>query len=59
MTSDLTLLTVADLAALLAVPASRVYDRWKAWGIPAFRVGGSLRFRRADIDAWLESQREQ
>jgi excisionase family DNA binding protein len=50
------LLTVKDVAALLNVPTSRVYDRWKDWDLPALRIGGHLRFRRSAVDAWLEGR---
>jgi excisionase family DNA binding protein len=52
------LMTTADLAAYLSVPRSRVYDCYRVWGIPAYKVGQELRFRRQDIDAWLEVRRE-
>lgn len=50
------LMTVGDVAALLNVPSSRIYDRWKQWSLPALRIGGQLRFRRADVDRWLSEQ---
>ncbi len=50
------LMTTGDVAALLNVPVSRVYDCWKAWGLPALRIGGQLRFRRSDVDAWLSER---
>lgn len=28
-------------------------------GIPHYRVGGHLRFRRSEIEAWLESRRRE
>lgn len=53
-----TLMTTRDVADYLSVPASRVYDCWRTWGLPAIRVGTQLRFRQADIDRWIEAQRE-
>jgi excisionase family DNA binding protein len=52
------LMSTSELAEYLNVPVSRVHDCWRAWGIPAIRVGTTLRFRRNDVDRWLEGQRE-
>ena len=53
------LLTVGMLAAFLNVPVRRIYDwRYVGEGPPAFKVGGSLRWRLSDVEAWLEQQRE-
>lgn len=47
------LLTVKDLSAWFQVKSATVYV-WVAEGkIPALRLGGLIRFRREDIDAWL------
>lgn len=51
------LLTVTEVAAYLGVPPSRIYDRWRAWGLPGIKIGQSLRFRLAEIDDWLEQQK--
>jgi excisionase family DNA binding protein len=52
------LLTQRQLADELQV-SLRTLERWRQEGTgPAFiRVGRSPRYRRADIDAWLERQR--
>lgn len=51
------LLTARDLADLLGVSAETVL-RWARRGeLPAFRLpGGAIRFREADVDAWLEAK---
>jgi excisionase family DNA binding protein len=53
------LLTQQQLADELEV-SLRTLERWRQQGTgPAFiRVGRSPRYRRADIDAWLERQRQ-
>ena len=54
------LLTVEEVAELLRVPASWVYERTRSRAadrIPGFRLGKYWRFREADVTAWLESQR--
>jgi excisionase family DNA binding protein len=52
------LLTQKQLADELQV-SLRTLERWRQEGSgPAFiRVGRSPRYRRSDIDAWLERQR--
>jgi excisionase family DNA binding protein len=49
-------MTVADVAVFLAVPTSTVYDNWRKWDLPAFRVGRNLRFRPNEMAAWLDRQ---
>jgi excisionase family DNA binding protein len=58
--TNIELLTVKDVAALLKVPMSWVYERTRKRGIeriPGFRLGKYLRFREGDVLAWLERQR--
>jgi excisionase family DNA binding protein len=50
-------MTLEELAEFLGVTPRWVYDNHKAQGIPAFQIGRTLRFRRADIDTWLETRR--
>jgi len=53
------LLTVADVAELLRVPVSWVYERTRtrsANRIPGFRLGKYWRFRKSDVSAWLDRQ---
>lgn len=57
---NIELLTVEDVAALLKVPPSWVYERTRRRGIertPGFRLGKYWRFREGDVLAWLERQR--
>ena len=54
------LLSVEEVAALLKVPVSWVYDRTRLRTkerIPGFRLGKYWRFREADVLAWLEDHR--
>lgn len=50
-------LTTAELLEYLQVNLRTVYRLLKAEEIPAVRVGRQWRFRKADIDAWLETRR--
>jgi excisionase family DNA binding protein len=56
------LLTVDELADLLKVTRQTIYA-WRAdrtTGPPAIKVGGNrLRFRRRDVDAWLDARSEK
>jgi excisionase family DNA binding protein len=51
------LLTAAELAELLGFAAGTVVDWAEAGTIPAFKIGGRLRFRESEVLAWLEAQR--
>jgi excisionase family DNA binding protein len=54
------LLSVEEVAQLLQVPVSWVYDRTRNRGlnrIPGFRLGKYWRFRATDVLAWIERQR--
>jgi excisionase family DNA binding protein len=50
-------LTTEEVLEYLQVNLRTVYRLIKAGRIPAVRVGRQWRFRKRDIDAWLESQR--
>ena len=51
------LLSLPQLARYLGM-AERTLYVWAQQGrIPAFKIGVTWRFRRSDIDAWLETQR--
>jgi len=48
--------TLDDVAAYLKVGKRTVYRLAAAKKIPAFKVGGTWRFSRPDIDAWIKQQ---
>ena len=53
------LLSTDEVARLLVVPVSTLYTwRYKGVGPKAFKVGKHLRYRLADVLAWLEQQAE-
>lgn len=57
-----TLMTVAELAEFLQLTPSTVYRMVEQGQIPALHIGvrrRSLRFRRWDIERWLDSERNQ
>ena len=55
-----TLLTIEDVAKLLRVPISWVYEHTRRRAsdrIPGFRLGKYWRFREVDVLTWIERQR--
>ena len=54
---DETFLTTDEVLEYLQVNLRTVYRLIKAGKIPAVRVGRQWRFRKADIDSWLERER--
>jgi excisionase family DNA binding protein len=55
--SDEIFLTTEEVLEYLQVNLRTVYRLIKAGKIPAVRVGRQWRFRKRDIDAWLDAQR--
>jgi excisionase family DNA binding protein len=56
------LLTVKEVANLLRVPISWVYERTRRRSLdrlPGIRLGKYWRFRQGEVLAWVESQRER
>lgn len=52
------LLSVADVAALLQVSRPTIYRLVADNGLPSIRLGErTLRFRLADVEAWLDGRR--
>ncbi len=50
------ILTLDEVAAYLKAGKRTVYRLAAAKKIPAFKVGGTWRFSRADIDRWIKQQ---
>ena len=48
--------TLDEVALYLKVGKRTVYRLAAAKKIPAFKVGGTWRFLRADIDSWIKQQ---
>lgn len=55
--TDEVFLTTEEVLEYLQVNLRTVYRLIKAGKIPAVRVGRQWRFRKRDIDAWLDSQK--
>jgi len=52
-------LTVLDVALLLSVRPSTVYQWVSSGEIPHYRLGRIVRFKRKDLDVWIEEHREE
>lgn len=50
------ILTIRELAALLRVGEKTAYTLAQEGEVPGFKVGGQWRFRRTDIEAWIDRQ---
>ena len=57
--NDEVFLTTEEVLEYLQVNLRTVYRLIKAGKIPAVRVGRQWRFRKRDIDAWLDGQRSR
>ena len=51
------ILTLPEVAQLLKVAEKTVYSMAQKGLLPAFKVGGQWRFKRADLDQWIEDQK--
>jgi excisionase family DNA binding protein len=55
------ILTIDQVAAYLAIPKATLYTwrtRRAGFGPPAVKLGGCLRYRRSDLDAWVAEHLE-
>ncbi|MGB5948956.1 MAG: helix-turn-helix domain-containing protein [Parvibaculum sp.] len=51
------ILTLPEVAQLLKVAEKTVYTMAQRGEIPAFKVRGQWRFKRLDLDQWIEHQK--
>ena len=51
------ILTLPEVAGLLKVAEKTVYTMAQRGQLPAFKVRGQWRFRRSDLDHWIEDQK--
>jgi len=49
-------LTIKEVAALLKLAEKTVYAMANAGEIPAFKIRGQWRIKRAELDQWLDAQ---
>ncbi|WP_026337550.1 methylation-associated defense system helix-turn-helix domain-containing protein MAD1 [Teredinibacter turnerae] len=53
------ILTLKEVAAYLKLAEKTAYKLAAAGKLPGFKVGGSWRFKREDIDRWIEEQKKK
>jgi excisionase family DNA binding protein len=53
------ILTLPEVAILLKIAEKTVYTMVQKAQFPAFKVGGQWRFKRVDIDRWIEQQKAE
>lgn len=51
-------MTVRDVASYLKVDEKTVYRLAKRGDLPGFKVAGAWRFKRSDLDTWIELQKK-
>jgi excisionase family DNA binding protein len=51
------LLTARQVAELLGFAPGTIVDWYEAGKLPGFKLGGRLRFRPSEVEAWLEAKR--
>ena len=50
-------MTVRDVAVFLNVDEKTIYRLVTKGELPGFKVLGSWRFQKSDLDAWIETQK--
>ena len=54
------LMSAAEVAEFLGINVNTFYQhRWRGEGPSGYRVGGRIRYRRAEVEAWLEKQADR
>lgn len=53
------IMTIGEVADYLKVTERTIYRLAGAKQIPAFKVGGSWRFSKVDLDKWIQQQSTQ
>lgn len=52
-------MTIRELAAYLKMAEKTLYRLAAEGAVPGFKVGGSWRFRKSEIDKWIIRQEKQ
>lgn len=54
MESDI--ITIKEVAEYLRIKEKTAYDLAAKGKIPGFKVGGAWRFRKSELEGWIEKQ---
>jgi len=52
-------LNIRQVADYLGIKVSTLYSLVEEKKIPHYRIGRQIRFKRSDIDAWMDNQKEE
>ncbi|MEM9470005.1 MAG: helix-turn-helix domain-containing protein [Pseudomonadota bacterium] len=52
------ILTIKELASYLKMAEKTLYRLASNGDVPGFKVGGAWRFRKSEIDKWINKQEE-
>ena len=58
MADEEEILTLQELSGYLKIAEKTLYGYAQKGTIPGIKIGSAWRFRKADIDAWLEERRK-
>jgi excisionase family DNA binding protein len=47
------MLTMRQTAEFLGVAHKTLTMSWRSWELPGYRIGGCIKFRERDLEAWL------
>jgi len=53
------IMTIDEVSKLLKLKLKTAYAIVARGDIPAFKVGGSWRFRRSELDKWIKAQEKR
>ena len=53
------IMTIDEVAKLLKLKLKTAYHLAAKGDIPGFKVGGSWRFRKSELDKWIKKQERQ
>ncbi len=53
------ILTIQEIAAYLKLNEKTAYRLASEGKLPGFKVGGSWRFKRIDLEKWIEQQKQK
>lgn len=53
------ILTLKEVAAYLKLAEKTAYRLASEGKLPGFKVGGSWRFKREDLEAWIDEQKNK
>jgi excisionase family DNA binding protein len=52
-------MTVRDVAGFLSVDEKTIYRLAQQGKLPGFKVAGTWRFQRLDLEAWITERKDQ